>query len=218
MTGKKNDRAIQDRFVTEAETLKVLTWEQWEVLQKYRKITSALNEYPMTVKEISNLYPELKSLKSIYRYVERLEENGIIQVVGYRDTSKARNPERLYGRTAKLFFVESRENASDAAKDWEKHKGMPFVEKVAAIVGASVNKDVDRQELEKLHDALQEYIYVEHKELVTLLSSINEKESLIATYRDIPLDMVNTVNEYALLIITYLKHQHFFDTFKTIFS
>ncbi|MHA2250925.1 MAG: hypothetical protein ACXAD7_11220 [Candidatus Kariarchaeaceae archaeon] len=206
-----------DRLTDTENIVKILNWEQWDMLQKFSPITSALKKAPMTVKEISSLYPEVKSLKTIYRYIDRLQESDIIKVLGYRETDGSRNPERLYGRNAKIFFVESLDSKEDATKDWKEHKGMPFVKNVANVVGSALGIPINENKIQELHNVLQDYIYTEHRELIQLVSNIDSNERLLEIYDSIPLDNINTVNEYSLLIITFLKHPRFFEAFKTIF-
>ena len=64
----------------------------------------------MTTKEIHDLYidDETKNhtytIKTIYRYLEILEEIDLVKIGGHRITEGMRLAEKLYTRTANIFF------------------------------------------------------------------------------------------------------------------
>ena len=102
------------------QTFKLLNNDQFELAKEHARILQALGEKgDMSVKEIHDLYTttkgkHTKTLKTIYRYMEILEEADIVQVAGYRKYANRRTTEKLYTRTAKIFFNKSNENK----KEW----------------------------------------------------------------------------------------------------
>ncbi len=85
-------------------------------------IVALLRHGNFTVKEIVELYPtyagsssKLKSEKTIYRYLRELKSTGVIDEVGQRVTQGQTATEKIWGRTAKVFFIQnSEENDVDS--------------------------------------------------------------------------------------------------------
>ncbi|NHJ87536.1 MAG: hypothetical protein FK734_18895, partial [Asgard group archaeon] len=82
------NKNTKDFIEKESEIIVNITPEQMKIANKYGIITSALREKPMTVKEIRDLYYDEEnkkhqySLKTIYRYIEKLEEASLVIVAG----------------------------------------------------------------------------------------------------------------------------------------
>ncbi len=75
-----------------------------------KPIIRALREGPKTIKEIQHHYNDIsekpKSDKTIYRYVKKLEEVGLVKQAGHRVYSGRNISEILYSRTARIFYIE----------------------------------------------------------------------------------------------------------------
>ena len=108
----------EDYIANKPESFKLLTQEQFQTAKDHSTILEALNEKPMTVKEIHNLYRKdnkhTKTLKTIYRYMETLEQNNLVQIAGYRKPENSRTTEKIYQRTARVFFNKEQEHH----KEW----------------------------------------------------------------------------------------------------
>jgi len=70
----------------------------------------------MTAKEIHYLYYDdkgkkhSKTIKTIYRYLEKLEDAELVTIAGHRITKGSRVAEKLYSRTARIFILKSFES------------------------------------------------------------------------------------------------------------
>lgn len=75
-------------------------------------ILALLRHGNFTVKEITELYPtyagprgKKKSEKTIYRYLRELKNGGLIDEVGQRVIKGQTATEKIWGRTAKVFYI-----------------------------------------------------------------------------------------------------------------
>ncbi|MHA1307742.1 MAG: hypothetical protein ACTSQN_10680, partial [Candidatus Heimdallarchaeota archaeon] len=126
----------KDFIEHEPEIVRFLNTEDTELTKKYIRIIKALREKHMTVKEIHDLYIDEETkkhtytIKTIYRYLEKLEDADLIIVSGHRLTKGNRLPEKLYARTANIFFKSQEEKTSPEAI--EKRKDM--IKKIYGIL------------------------------------------------------------------------------------
>ncbi len=80
-------------------------------------ILALLRHGSFTVKEITELYStyagsrtKAKSEKTIYRYLRELKNGGLIDEVGQRVIKGQTATEKIWGRTAKVFFIQRKED------------------------------------------------------------------------------------------------------------
>lgn len=110
------DKNYQDFKTYTPQTLKYLTKEQKELVETHLLIVSNLRKQEMTAKEIHNLYYDdkgkkhSKTIKTIYRYLEKLEDAELVIIAGHRITKGSRVAEKLYSRTARVFILKSFES------------------------------------------------------------------------------------------------------------
>ncbi len=111
-----DDKNYQDFKTYKPQTLKYLAKEQEELVETHLLIISNLRKQEMTAKEIHNLYYDdkgkkhSKTIKTIYRYLEKLEAAELVTIAGHRITKGSRVAEKLYSRTARVFILESFES------------------------------------------------------------------------------------------------------------
>lgn len=123
----------------------------FEHAKEQQIILTALNKGNMTVKEIHDLYrlpngKHSKTLKTIYRYLEALEEYGLVKLAGHRKTKGKRTLEKLYCRTAKVFFIDD-----EASKEqWlTSEKGDRFVTILTDLAWMLHDKKGDKEQIKK---------------------------------------------------------------------
>lgn len=111
-----DDKNYQDFKTYAPQTLKYLTKKQEELVETHLLIVSNLRKQEMTAKEIHNLYYDdkgkkhSKTIKTIYRYLEKLEDAELVTIAGHRITKGSRVAEKLYSRTARVFILKSFES------------------------------------------------------------------------------------------------------------
>ncbi|NPD90739.1 MAG: helix-turn-helix transcriptional regulator, partial [Asgard group archaeon] len=100
---KKVDKKFKDYIDYEPPVIKFLNGEQTKLAEEHLKIIKALriNKH-MTAKEIHDLYIDEETskptytIKTIYRYLEKLEETDLVKISGHRMTEGKRLSEQLY--------------------------------------------------------------------------------------------------------------------------
>jgi len=133
-----------ERFMLKNENILAQAKEQAIIL-------TSLSEANMTVKEIHDLYTlpdgkHSKTLKTIYRYMDTLEQIGLVKLAGHRKTKGKRSLEKLYCRTAKVFF-----NDDDAHKTaWlSTDDGQRFIEMLTTLIWQLHGKEGDTEALKE---------------------------------------------------------------------
>ncbi|MFX1515936.1 MAG: hypothetical protein ACFFC6_06475 [Promethearchaeota archaeon] len=113
------------------QNVKFVSKEQLELLKEHYLIISALRNTVMSVKDIHNLFQDQKTgdhaftLKTIYRHLEKLETAGIVTAAGYREKKGTRSCEKVYCRTAKIFYPEIEEEEQEW---WELENGEQYAQ------------------------------------------------------------------------------------------
>ena len=84
----------------------------------YLRIVRILRRGELTIKEIHELfnkdYEDKKTLTSIYRYMEKLLEHGLVYV-SKEELKRGHLIERYYSRTAQIFLFEDERNQENVA-------------------------------------------------------------------------------------------------------
>jgi hypothetical protein len=120
----------------EPETLLVLETSKLDLVKEYKKILWGMMDQYFSAKDMHELYfdPQSKKyergLKTIYRYIEKLQEEGLIKEAGQRMTEGSRAVETLYCRTAKIFFYEGPE----VLDQWKTPENREFLDKIRIIL------------------------------------------------------------------------------------
>jgi Fe2+ or Zn2+ uptake regulation protein len=155
------------------------TPQQFEIGKEHSIILTALTEGNMSVKEIHDLYklPDSKkhtlTLKTIYRYMDLLEEAGLVKVAGYRKYPNKRTTEKLYCRTARVFFNRSNE----LKEQWlTTEEGQEYIESLAQIIWRL--KHTETQPPEALKTLLTKYIQETHTQVNRIIDTITTDEKL----------------------------------------
>jgi transposase len=184
MNAQNNLENDYDDFITAVpDPVKVLQKEEMELALEHSLILRALGKQNMTAKEIHFLFwdPDeeeySKTIKTIYRYLEALETEGLVKEAGHRKPKNSRLTEKLYCRTAIVFFARDRD---EIPKWWTSAEGKSLFNKLGEVMKeyfALSNKDA--KSLQKLliefystrSDILEQFLFniSENKELTELV-------------------------------------------------
>lgn len=82
------------RIINDSEVIKIA------IEPNRRQILGLLNAQDMTVSELANILR--KDISTVYRHVHKLEGSGLVEPAGEKKVHNV--PEKVYRRTAKLFF------------------------------------------------------------------------------------------------------------------
>ncbi len=139
MSKEKKSKGLQkyEDFISAGpETIRFYTSDDSDLITEHREILGALISKNLTVKEIHRLFLEdpegpvySKTLKTVYRHLDALEKAGFIKVAGYRKYEGSRQTEKLYCRSAKVFFSAE----TTESKWWESKEGRELVEKIVKV-------------------------------------------------------------------------------------
>lgn len=139
----------EDYIVDKPERFKLAEESVFAHAKEHGIIMDALAKGNMTVKEIHDLYSlpdgkHSKTLKTIYRYMDTLEQIGLVKLAGHRKTKGKRTLQKLYCRTAKVFF-----NDDEAHKEaWlQTDKGHRFIDMLTALIWQLHGKEGDSETL-----------------------------------------------------------------------
>lgn len=189
---KSNPSAIHaeytDVFIKKPAVLLKISPEQQQVMKDHSIIMNYLQDQEnSTVKEIHSFFfdPAIKkyskSLKTIYRYMEILENAGLVQVSGYRKPNSSNITEKLYSRTAVLFVL--RESLDDTP--WWK---TPSGQNIFQIYIQYISKilEIPKDNLPKLDKLVKNFLSDENSQISTQFDKIESNNDLTELLLDIP--------------------------------
>ena len=219
MNNQKNGQLKYRDFITfQPDVVKFITMDTYKIIEKYYQIVKALRKQNMTVKEIHNLYidPESKkhtlTIKTIYRYLEKLEEEKIVVVSGHRETKGSRQVEKLYSRTALIFFTEKGDDYLQQKLEY----GKEIASKTHEILGELLLKsEVD---LEAFTSQFLKYMKNSHLCTVESIRKIPENKKLADIFSSSDIDQINAINSYLGIFLTYLRYPEIFEEIKALYS
>ena len=199
----------EDYIVDKPERFKLMPESVFTHAKEHGIIFDALAKGNMTVKEIHDLYSlpdgkHSKTLKTVYRYMDSLEQIGLVKLAGHRKTKGKRTLQKLYCRTAKVFFND------DAAhkEEWLRtEKGHRFIDMLTTLIGQLHGKEGDT-------DALREAVLAYFRASQVHINEIIDKTMTDDRFSD-------TMDKYTLYEIrgalTFVSHiQAMLDSQETI--
>ena len=203
---KNEDKKFKDYIDYDTPIIKFLDGEQTKLAEEHLIIIKALRiNKNMTAKEIHDLYidDETKkhryTIKTIYRYLEKLEEADLVKISGHRMTVGKRLSEQLYTRTGNIFFKAKKEEVYPDMKEKKKsfHKKIHTVLQEISDSPVIEFKDFDVL-LSKKSDFEQQY----NKSVVEVIS---ENKNLTELYSEMDIDEVNYINDLVSLLLVIIK-------------
>lgn len=209
----------KDFIEFEPEMVKFLNAEQTKVATKFGPIIAALRENKyMTTKEIHDLYIDEETkkhtytIKTIYRYLEILEEKNLVKIGGHRITEGMRLTEKLYTRTANIFFKARKEEIHPDILEKRKED----LEKVFKVLEQVEGKPtIDFNLFEELLLRKMD-LELEYNRKIT--EKIPEDKILTKLYSELHIDSVNYISELAATILVISKHPGIFEKLSKMYE
>jgi len=219
MSNKKEMKGKHKDFIDfEPEILIYLTDEQHFTSLKYKPIIVALRNNPMTPKEIHKLYfnEDSKeyacSIKSIYRYLEKLEEADLIRVAGYRITVGKRVTENLYLRTAKIFSkININPNHPLAVKKRNMTK-----ENLQVVLEEILDSEI--KDFEKFKEIIEKWLLYELQYSREIMKQVPTSKRLEERFGKLDMEFINYLNEFAARMFILIKHPDLIAKVQKLFS
>ncbi|NPE09875.1 MAG: helix-turn-helix transcriptional regulator [Asgard group archaeon] len=219
MSNKKEMKGNHKDFIDfEPEIIKFLTDEQHFTTLKYQPIIAALRNKPMTPKEIHELYYNEDSkaytcsIKSIYRYLEKLEDADLIRVAGYRITEGKRVSENLFLRTAQIF---SKKNVNPNHPSAVKKRNM-IKENLRVILEETSDSDI--KDFEGFKEIIEKWLLFEIQYSREIVKKIPSSERLKDRFSKLDMEFINYLNEFASRILILIEHPDLIAKIQKIFS
>ncbi|MFV2015407.1 MAG: hypothetical protein ACC656_08275 [Candidatus Heimdallarchaeota archaeon] len=155
--------------------------QQRYLITQHHTIVMGLRNGNLTVKEIHQLYWEprenkpTKTLKTIYRYLDILEENGIVAVAGQRMTMGSRITEKVYCLTAEYFH--------DSELDlnfWDTKASEDFAAKVGLLLSEVLNNEHFKEDesTKIIQDLLQLSSNLEYFNILEIIEKLRNSPDL----------------------------------------
>ena len=188
------------------QNVKLVSKEELDLIKEHYLIISALRNTVMSVKDIHNLFQDQKTgdytytLKTIYRYLEKLEAAGIVTAAGYREKKGTRSCEKVYCRTAKIFCPEIEEEDLDW---WELENGEQYAQ-IFRITLAELlqTSEPDKESFNKLFKQLNLQQLKVRKELFEKATS---NEELADSLGQLDITKLNSIVDLASVLKVLLQ-------------
>jgi hypothetical protein len=219
MSSKKRAAGKFKDFIDfKPDIIKYLSAEQHFTVQKYKPIVAALRKKPLTPKEILELYYNEDSkeyscsIKSIYRYLEKLEEAELITVAGHRITEGKRVSENLYMRTALVFTKKSINPKHPAAvrkRNMTKESLQVILEELS---------DLEIKDYEKFNDVIEKLLLLELDYSRAITDKLPKSVRLVDQYKKNDMEFMNYLNDFAARLYILLQHPELIESFRNLFS
>ncbi|MFW9916064.1 MAG: hypothetical protein ACFFGZ_10695 [Candidatus Thorarchaeota archaeon] len=201
-------KETQDFIDFEPKLIKMLPPKTIDAGYEYWKLLQNLADSPKTVKELWDLYKDAETgeysitIKTIYRYLEKLEKLGFVAVAGHRITKGNRIPEKLYGRTAKIFFIQP---AADGRwETWGREEANCYSEKLANILKESFGVTI--ADNAAFHEVFQRFFALRAQAIGSTLKEAKENKILTEIFATAELEQIRGLSLYSSIFITLLQH------------
>jgi Fe2+ or Zn2+ uptake regulation protein len=217
---KKEDKKYKD-YIDDIEipVIKFLNAEQTKLSEEYLPIIKALriNKH-MTAKEMHDLYIDEETeshkytIKTIYRYLEKLEEAGIVIKSGHRITVGKRLTEQLYTRTGNIFFKAKKEEVFPEVAEKRKDSIKKLYTVFQEIYDSPL---ISYKEFEDI--LLKKFDY-EQELNRSVVEKIAENKVLAELYSNMDIDIVNYINDIASSILVLIKKPELIKKIQNIYK
>ncbi|MFX1253081.1 MAG: hypothetical protein ACFFCZ_15855 [Promethearchaeota archaeon] len=216
MNSDTRTRKFQDLITFKPETIKFIEGEKAKLLKEHMEIIKALRQRNLTVKEIRALYYDheeqkyTRGLKTIYRYLEKLENAGIVAVAGQRMTEGSRLVEKLYCRAAIVFFVDD----EDEEKWRTCESGREFAQKLNVILCELFQAPaIDSNIFYEFFDNL---FTLQAKITKDIIRKAKESEKIRDLFSKTDIDIINKLNTIVALLTAFFQQPELFEPIKKL--
>jgi hypothetical protein len=202
-----NDKKDYEDFIKyQPENVRLVSRMQSKLIQRYQQIIRALRGKHMTVKEIHNLFYDSESqiydytIKTIYSHLEKLQKAQLVKISGYRMTKGSPKTEKLFIRTANLFYPDKREEKWDLKeKDYQK-----FVLMVNTIMSTLLITPKPKDD--EVYNLLTR-IYLETKGIGReIFENIQRNQEFQDIWKKTDVKLVNEIDRFVGMLIVLIRN------------
>ena len=208
----KESPSYEDFISNPIEVMKFLSKEQMKLMDEYMDIIRAISQKPMTVKEIHSLSwdpkekKHSKTIKTVYRHLDILEDGGLVKVTGHRKPTDSRLTEKLYSRSAKVFFLEEKDRGP---KWWETKEGDAELDAISSIVMEYY--DVPEKKQTEFKALLKEYYESWDSTVMDLFNKTQTSETISDLFGDADINQIKTYAGFVGILGAFSKNPDLLD-------
>jgi DNA-binding transcriptional ArsR family regulator len=220
MSGKKKSKRIdyEDFITSKPDTILFVRDDQMALIDEHVEIIVALIGKNLTVKEIHRLYLEdaegptySKTLKTVYRHLDALEEASLVRVAGHRKYEGSRQTEKLFCRTARIYFQEDTKDSK-----WESKEGQQQLRQLGKLIVGFFKIPPGRSK--KIQDLLERYYDAWSQIVRKLFQETSEDEMLADIFGDVGIGEIKEQSRMVGMIGVMLEHPDLLTEFQKILS
>ncbi len=186
--------------------VKLVSKEEFDLINEYYLIISALRNNLMSVKDIHNLYQDQKTgeyaytLKTIYRHLEKLENTGLVTAAGYREKIGSRSCEKVYCGTAKIFYPKFDE---EELEWWESEKG----EKYAQVLRVALRELLQTSEPDEasFYNLFKQFSILHSKAKKELIEKAGKDSKFADSLSQIDITKFNSIADLTSVLKVFLQ-------------
>ena len=199
----------EDYVINKPEGFRLVSDEVFSKAKEHHTIISALKKGNMTVKEIHEVHklPDgkySKTLKTVYRHLDLLEQIDLIMVAGHRKYEGARSLEKLYCRTAKVFT-----DLGSKQEEWlDTDDGKILLDSITEVLWLTNDGHGDKPELRRLIEKFSREYMKNTVEIIKNMSSDNKFENLVDS---LGFDHIRSLLEIVPLVQTMLENKEIYE-------
>ncbi|MFQ5979154.1 MAG: hypothetical protein ACE5OZ_13595 [Candidatus Heimdallarchaeota archaeon] len=210
---KKNVKTQKhEDYITSApEPIKFMTMEEMYVARDFFYILRVLTATPKTAKEIFEDIKEkgLKSkLKTIYRHLEKLHDAGLVMIAGHRSRKGRGSPEKLYQRTARIFYVGPKEKIAGTKMEESGKKG---AEIAATFLKGLYQKEVKDEPA--FSEAIWQFMQSQIQVVWELVENAKTNKNLEKTIYELDIATLGFLLDLTTSIASLLRHPELIEKF-----
>ncbi|MHA2246968.1 MAG: ArsR family transcriptional regulator [Candidatus Hodarchaeales archaeon] len=187
--------------ITDKKTIKIFKDENLMLVLKFLRMSKGV----MTVKELVDSFEKTgteKSDKTIYRYLKKLEDAGLVIQAGKRvfPTNKRKlKTQTLYMRTAKIFFPVMNPEDKEEKSDEDRQQKEKMIKAISIMISKQENAKI--KSIDCLKTFLAKLYSVQSSFPRTIIQTANDEISDLITDLDWKYieSMVETISLIALL-------------------
>jgi Fe2+ or Zn2+ uptake regulation protein len=212
---KDKQDSKNDHITFKPRPVKLLSKSQIKLLDEYYQIIAALRGTNLSAKDMLELYRKnggySKDIRTIYRYIKTLEKAELIAESGHRIIEGTRLVEKLYSRTANIFYGEYVEGKHNW---WDKEAGKDWSLKLSTILGELFGKtDIDH---EAFYEVFKIFAEIQDKTIYDILNKAVESKNVEDVYAELHIEKVNKINYYVSIMSAFLNKPELVEKFLAV--
>ena len=207
----------RDFISYQPEPVKYFSSEQLEQISNHKKLIGELRHKNMTAKEIHQLFYDAEedkysiTLKTVYKRLEKLEKKGFITVSGHRMTEGSRQTEKLYSRTANVFFLDI--NVDKSEKDLQEMS--EYANKLNIIISELLEKQIVEENL--FNDFYLQFSTLQDEIMVEILEKTKTNEQIADIINGLEIKKLSELNNEVSALIIFLRHPEFLEKLQDVY-